>query len=194
MKKLIVTAIVLLMALTGCAAVKSTASEPPDQDNHTEVLVIQEVFEEAPPVPCPVTEDEIVMLAKTMNAESQVLYWNGTKYGVSYIARQAAVGWCALNRLDEGTFGDTLGTILSKPYQFAYTPDAELTEHFVWLAKDVVDRWWSEKQGNSESGRTLPSDYLFFEGDGRENHFRKEYEHTGETWDWSLPDPYAEVQ
>lgn len=42
-------------------------------------------------------------------------------------------------------------------------------------------------------GRTLPEDYLFFEGDGLENHFRKEYEKTGDTWDWSLPDPYGEA-
>ena len=50
--------------------------------------------------------------------------------------------------------------------------------------------WGAEKAGEEDVGRTLPADYLFFEGDGAENHFRKEYEKTGETWDWSLPDPY----
>jgi hypothetical protein len=58
------------------------------------------------------------------------------------------------------------------------------------LAEDVVDRWWEERQGAQDVGRTLPVDYLFFDGDGRENYFRKEYERTEEVWDWSLPDPY----
>lgn len=39
-------------------------------------------------------------------------------------------------------------------------------------------------------GRVLPADYLFFEGDGRHNHFRKDYIKTGEIWGWSLPSPY----
>ena len=28
---------------------------------------------------------------------------------------------------------------------------------------------------------------------GLRNHFRKTYEKTGATWDWSLPDPYGEA-
>ena len=43
-------------------------------------------------------------------------------------------------------------------------------------------------------GRTIPADYLYFEGDGKENYFRKEYQGDGAMWDWSLPDPYKEGQ
>lgn len=39
-------------------------------------------------------------------------------------------------------------------------------------------------------GRVLPADYLFFEGDGQHNHFRKGYIKTGETWGWTLESPY----
>lgn len=141
---------------------------------------------------CPVTDEEIIMLAKTMYAESQVVYWNNDKWGVSYTARQAAVGWIALNRYDSGRFGDTLSEILSKPAQFAYSSDTVATEHMLWLASDIVERWWAEQQGKTDVGRTIPADYLFFSGDGRENYFRKEYENTGAVWDWSLPDPYCE--
>ena len=131
----------------------------------------------------PWTYEEVEMLAKTIWAEAR---------GVPSTARQAAVAWCALNRLDAGTFGDTLAEVLSKPYQFAYDPASPVTDEFLALADDVLYRWYLEKTGVEDVGRTLPEDYLFFEGDGLENHFRKEYEKTGDTWDWSLPDPHGE--
>lgn len=131
----------------------------------------------------PWTYEEVEMLAKTIWAEAR---------GVPSTARQAAVAWCALNRLDVGTFGDTLAEVLSKPYQFAYDPASPVTDEFLALADDVLHRWYLEQNGVEDVGRTLPEDYLFFEGDGLENHFRKEYEKTGDTWDWSLPDPYGE--
>lgn len=131
----------------------------------------------------PWTYEEVEMLAKTIWGEAR---------GVPSTARQAAVAWCALNRLDVGTFGDTLAEVLSKPYQFAYDPASPVTDEFLALADDVLHRWYLEQNGVEDVGRTLPEDYLFFEGDGLENHFRKEYEKTGDTWDWSLPDPYGE--
>lgn len=131
----------------------------------------------------PWTYEEVEMLAKTIWAEAR---------GVPSTARQAAVAWCALNRLDVGTFGDTLAEVLSKPYQFAYDPASPVTDEFLALADAVLHRWYLEQNGVEDVGRTLPEDYLFFEGDGLENHFRKEYEKTGDTWDWSLPDPYGE--
>lgn len=131
----------------------------------------------------PWTYEEVEMLAKTIWAEAR---------GVPSTARQAAVAWCALNRLDVGTFGDTLAEVLSKPYQFAYDPASPVTDEFLALADDVLHRWYLEQNGVEDVGRTLPEDYLFFEGDGLENHFRKEYEKTGDIWDWSLPDPYGE--
>ena len=131
----------------------------------------------------PWTYEEVEMLAKTIWAEAR---------GVPSTARQAAVAWCALNRLDAGGYGDTLTEVLSKPYQFAYDPDSPVTDEFLTLADDVLCRWYLEKTGAQDVGRTLPEDYLFFEGDGLENHFRKEYEKTDDTWDWSLPDPYGE--
>lgn len=143
-----------------------------------------ELTSTSPEVPAlPWTYEEVEMLAKTIWAEAR---------GVPSTARQAAVAWCALNRLDVGTFGDTLAEVLSKPYQFAYDPASPVTDEFLTLADDVLCRWYLEKTGAQDVGRTLPEDYLFFEGDGLENHFRKEYEKTGDTWDWSLPDPYGE--
>lgn len=189
-------ALVLMAVLLSCGTTQNDAAADDAVDAEFTAAIVLPQIEPTPeptPEPCPITYEEVVMLAQTMHEEGQVVYWNGTNYGVSYIARQAGVGWCALNRLDDGGFGDTLAEVLSKPYQFAWREDAPVTDHFLWLAQDIVDRWWAEKQGATDVGRTLPSDYLFFEGDGRENHFRKEYEKNGEIWNWSLADPYGEV-
>jgi hypothetical protein len=187
-KKLLVilAAVVLLLALVLC-----NFEFPADNGAmDAEYEPVDGSATESDPPTCPITDEEIVMLAKTMYAESQVVYWDGTKWGVSYTARQAAVGWCALNRYDDGGYGDTLAEVLTKPNAFAYREDTEASEYMMRLAEDVVDRWWEERQGAQDVGRTLPVDYLFFDGDGRENYFRKEYERTEEVWDWSLPDPY----
>ena len=133
-----------------------------------------------PEPPHPFTEEEVVMLAKTIGAEA---------YIVPSKARQAAVGWCALNRLDDGRFGDTLAEVLTTPYQFAYREDAELYPEMLDLAEDILCLWAAEKDGDLVMGRTLPAEYLYFEGDGRENHFRKT-QNAAQEWDWSLPDPY----
>lgn len=180
--------LLIMISLVPCHSDAVAANEP--------VAVVCAKEPTLPPasvsVPCPVTDAEIVMIAQTMYEESQILYWWGNKWGVSYIARQAAVGWCILNRYDIGYYGSSVTEILSSPNQFAWRKDAPVTDHFLWLAQDIVDRWWAEKQGSTDVGRTLPSDYLYFCGDGQENHFRKEYLST-ETWNWSYADPYEEV-
>ena len=153
-----------------------------------ELLVIQ--ISESPDTFSP-DDMEAVMLAKTMYAESAVLRWYGDKFGVSYRARQAAVAWVALNRVDAGGFGDDLYEVLTRPHQFAYDPDAPVTDELLDLAWDVLHRWWDEKDGATDVGRTIPPEYLYFEGDGTENYFRTEYQDIGAYWDWSLPDPYG---
>lgn len=135
---------------------------------------------------------EATMLAKTMYAEANVLHWYGDNFGVSYRARQAAVAWVAINRVDAGGFGDNLYQVLTSPYQFAYDPDAPVTDELYELAWDVLHRWRAEKDGETDVGRTIPPEYLYFDGDGRENYFRTEYQRDGAVWDWSLPDPYLE--
>ena len=57
------------------------------------------------------------------------------------------------------------------------------------LVLDVLGRWEAEKQGQENVGRTLPTEYLFFWGDGWHNHFTTKFQ-GGDEWDWSLPNPY----
>lgn len=80
--------------------------------------------------------------------------------------------------------------VITAPHQFAYSEESPATAELIELADDVLQRWWAEKTGETNVGRTLPEDYFFFEGDGAHNHYRTTYEKTGETWDWSYTDPY----
>lgn len=124
-------------------------------------------------------EEEIVMLAKVVYREAG---------GIKEISHQAAVIWCVLNRVD-GEFGDSLKAVITYPGAFAWRENTPVEERFVALAEDVIIRWLLEKEGYEDVGRTLPSDYYFFGGDGKYNYFRKEYR-CAERWDWSLPTPY----
>lgn len=109
-------------------------------------------------------------------------------------ARQAAVGWCILNRVDAPGFPDTIAEVVTAPYQFAgYHAGTTPPERYIDLARDILTRYHREQQGEAEVGRTLPQGWCFFTGDGEENYFTKEWRGT-DTWDWTLPDPYAEEE
>lgn len=185
---LVLVAVVLGTAGEGAGGQTPTTEGP--THNQTAAVMSTDTQPEPEPVTCPITAEEITMLAQTIGKEAQVVYWNGTKYGVTYQARQAAVAWVALNRYDAAGGTKTLADILTAPYQFVWEENAPVTDQMMALAQDVVARWRQEQQGESDVGRTIPADYLYFDGDGRENYFRKNYKDTGEYWDWSLPDPY----
>jgi hypothetical protein len=135
------------------------------------------------------TENDIIVTARTLQGEAGC-HWIPT-------AQKAAVVWCILNRYDNGGYA-SIANVCTAPGQFhgywdyPYYPDQEMID----LVKDVFARWELEKtrtaQGDTTPvGRTLPSDYLYFHGDGKYNHFRKTYQGDGTYWNWSYPDPYA---
>lgn len=128
-------------------------------------------------------ELEVAYIAKTIYGEAGV---------VPSKARQAAVGWCILNRVDSPGFPDTVAEVVTARFQFAgYHAEAEPPEKYFELARDILTRHHREQQGEADVGRTLPKGWCFFTGDGRENHFTEEWCGTV-TWDWSLPDPYSD--
>lgn len=164
-----------------CASVISYEEPEPlvvIRDVPVEVTVAPEV-QEAPDGP----SEAAVALAKTVWGEAR---------GCS-ATEQAGVIWCVLNRVDsdDPDFPDDILSVVSQPGQFdGYSPDYPVEEDILALCEDVLERWKLEKMGVGSVGRVLPADYLFFEGDGTQNHFRKEYISTGETWGWSLASPY----
>lgn len=112
----------------------------------------------------------------------------GEAGGVKSKAERAAVAWCILNRVDQR--GQTVEQVVTAPKQFfGYRTWGECPQEHLDLAADVLTRWYAEKNGATDVGRTLPADYLYFLGDGQRNHFTQEWQ-SSNNWDWSLPNPY----
>ena len=129
------------------------------------------------------SESDVELIAKTVWQEAR---------GIPSKAEQAAVVWCILNRVDDDRWGDTIAEVVTAPHQFAYDAGAPVTDELRQLAEDVLERWKREREGETEVGRVLPAGYVFFDGDGSHNHFRREYEHTGEYWEFKAESPYGE--
>lgn len=108
--------------------------------------------------------------------------------GISSKTEQACVGWVICNRVDAGYAG-TPTEVMTSPNQFAYIENTPIVPELYALAGDVLDRWNREKNGETDVGRVLPKEYLWFSGDGAHNHFRNQYS-GGSRWDYSLPSPY----
>lgn len=125
------------------------------------------------------TENDVNIIAKILYNECR---------GLPKL-EQACVAWVILNRVDAGRFGGSISAVATAPYQFAYSAGTPVQQMQYDIAKDVLTRWNLEKNGQTDVGRVLPSNYLFFHGDGRHNYF-KTAERSGYYWDYSLPNPY----
>lgn len=108
----------------------------------------------------------------------------------------AAVMWVILNRVDANYDGQhTIEQVIKAPGQFnGYSRYAPIVGKHLEIAKDVLYRHELEMHyGIMEevSGRVLPSNYLFFSGNGYVNTFRTDYV-GGTEWDFSWWNPYEE--
>ena len=111
------------------------------------------------------TEDDVIAVAKMLWGEAR---------GCALDNQQKAV-WCVLNRGDDSRFPDTIQGVLSQPSQFhGYSPDFPVWDELKEVALDVLTRWSMEKQGVTVERELLP-EYVFFTGDGIQNHFRAVY-------------------
>ena len=126
--------------------------------------------------------NEIMMLARLVYCEGR---------GVASQTEQACIIWTVLNRVD--AYGKSISETILAPHQFSYKEDAPFYDDFDRdlreLARDVLQRWTLENMGETDVGRVLPSNYLFFAGKNGHNWFRMGYTDT-EYWDYSLASPY----
>ncbi len=130
--------------------------------------------------PC-FSEDEVIMLAKTIYGEAG---------SIKSVTEQACVAWTVCNHVDEPSLQvDSIKEALTKPGRFYYKSSFPANEELIWLARDVLERWNMEKLGYNGPGCVLPKDYLYYSGDGKHNYFRNAYR-GGTRWDYSLPSPY----
>ena len=128
---------------------------------------------------------DAVMMAKTMYGEAKGI---GDKRELSMIA------WTILNRVDSGIFGGSISAVITSRSQFAYRASAPTVNQkgvdLLALSQDVLSRWYREKQGETEVGRTLPPGYCFYYGDGRHNYFRTSDRGKGYLYFEGYGDPY----
>lgn len=108
--------------------------------------------------------------------------------GIQSDTEKACIAWVILNRVDAG-YGDTIEKVGTAPAQFGYNASLPVKDNLLNLSYDVLERWAREKNNETDVGRVLPKDYLWYCGDGVHNYFRNAY--TGGTkWDYSMASPY----
>jgi len=130
-----------------------------------------------------VTEQEIEMIAQTIWGEARGLN--------TY--EQSLVIWCILNRVDDGTWGNTVAEVVTAKSQFhGYSNSHPITDEHKALARDVVTRWQMEKYCQGNVGRTLPQEYLYFHSEHGHNVFTSNYRRPYNTYDYSSGfNPYS---
>ena len=101
------------------------------------------------------------------------------------------VSWCILNRWDTQRFGSTLSSVIWARSQFAHSKrtTSDNGTDLIWLAQDVLVRWYKEKHGYTDVGRTLPQGYCYYYGNGAHNLFRMNNSGAG-AYNFGLWDPY----
>lgn len=158
-----------------------------------EEVVEEPIIEEAVKVEMNDTLNEIKNPTHSEDAIMLACLVNGEAGGIWSLTEQACVMWTVLNRVDAG-YGDTVAEVITAPGQYYYIESFGTNDEYgrdlVWLAEDVLNRWYREKNGEINVGRVLPAEYLFFGGDGYHNYFRTTYEFGNGFWDYSLPSPY----
>lgn len=144
-------------------------AEAPERANSG--LATYETFEAALERTKAAVPDELAELA------GRAVY--GEAGGIADYAQRAAVVWCACNRAD--AWDMELGEVLTVDQFHGLAIKGEVPPQHVELARDVLARWTLEAEGWQSVGRVLPERFLYFEGDGRVNHYSTEYG-GGEYW------------
>ena len=167
------TLIVLLVLLLCIVYARATWEEQPvpAPTVAAEETVEPEQTEAPEPSEAPVyyemyfTEDDVAAMAKMLWGEARGCTRDN----------QIKCAWVVCNRVDDDRFPDTIQGVLEQPHQFhGYSESFPVTDELYNVAFDVLTRWSYEKQGVPVR-RELPSSFLWFTGNGRENIFREVY-------------------
>lgn len=128
-----------------------------------------------------ITEAEEKKLAQTIYGEDR------NCGGPDDTMKQAAVIWSIFNRCD--AWGKSVDEIITHSQYHGWFKNQKHPEWAHVLVRDVAVRWAKEKRGETDVGRVLPKEYLFFANGGEHERFRTGYR-TKDYWDWSLENPY----
>lgn len=132
------------------------------------------------------SEEDIVNMAKMCYGESMNLPILSTAYGDRSATYQSAEAmYAVLNRVDAG-YGSISTCIKAKRQFVGYKSSNPVTDELYDLAKLVIEDWST----GEEKYRVLPSEFLYFYGDGRHNHFTTK-SGGGIKYDHAIPDPFV---
>ena len=180
-----IVAVVLLLILTALITNRAFAvNEPPEliipqaPAHAASGLLIAPVPPETSadtPNTCPswesVLNTAMEAIPDELVAEAALLAW-GEYSGSDYAQRTAPI-WCACNRAD--AWGQTLEEVMHSDAFHGLLTEREVPAEWYDLARETLARWELEKMGYIDVGRTLPSEYLYFSGNGVVNVYRTEY-------------------
>lgn len=157
----------------------TSVSEEPEPVEEPDVIEEPEIPTETP-IYQYYSDQDAIDIAKVLYNECR---------GIPSTTEKACVVWTILNRVDY--YGSSVYSIIRSPNQFAFYEGTPVDSELLSLAYDVLERWSREKNGETDVGRVLPRDYMFFFGDGAHNYFRNSYSSPYTTWNYSLVSPYA---
>ena len=113
--------------------------------------------------------------------------------GVPSTTHRSGIPWIICNRVLSPKFPNDIEAVVEQASQFdGYRPNGTFDEASYYLAIDVLERFYRECNGETaeQVGRSIPADYLYFTGDGQENHFRKTQSGAEYVWGSMLISPY----
>lgn len=149
----------------------------------TEIEKYLGIYVEPEPEPIPslvkyYTENDVTMIAQVMYLEAR---------GIKSKTEIACLGWTILNRYDAG-YANSIAGVITAPNQFAWYSGAPTVSDYGYdlkaLARDVLERWNREQNGETNVGRVLPSDYMWYAGRNGHNWFRNSYS-GGSYWNYA---------
>lgn len=132
------------------------------------------------------SEEDIINMAKMCYGESMNLPILKTNWGDRSATYQSAEAmYAVLNRVDAG-YGDISTCIKAKKQFVGYKSSNPVTDEMYDLAKLVIEDWAT----GEERYRVLPSEFLYFHGDGWHNHFTTK-NGGGVEYDHWIRDPFV---
>lgn len=175
-----------------------SASNASDQSNIDNIRPLTEMSIDYAVSAIPEIAEPVKMEAEWMPDELEVDLIAKTLYGecrgVASTTEKAAVVWCILNRVDAKGYacGKSVEYVVTFKNQFkGYDASHPVIPELKKLAEDVLIRHHREQEGETDVGRILPKEYIYFIGDTKRNYFTTEF--LGKDyWEWSLDSPYED--
>ena len=167
---LVLQVVIMLILVDVGVTVSGMVEETVDNSVVTEATESPSVTQEEAGVqedPLPLySQEEVALVAKTIYGEAR---------GCSE-AEKRLVAWCICNRVDDGTWGDTIEDIVTYPNAFyGYDENWPEDDECVKVAQDVLTEWRTGGEADVLEPYATTSEYLYFGGDGQHNWFREEY-------------------